>query len=144
MPENQPQGENAVDATSILRGKKINPITGTQTSDDDPKGVWADNVYNNIQMEHAAHLLPQTTPGAAEVLADTIKKSAGNDGNVTPTEPKPENEFGAQDDSIKVTISDGEEVNADKKITQGETGPESRPDLQDLSGGASGSNAGII
>lgn len=66
-------GEGEVDKTNIVRGKKINPITGTQTSEDDDEGVWADNVYNEIQLEGAAHTQTQIEPGnVSEEFKDTI------------------------------------------------------------------------
>jgi hypothetical protein len=135
------RGDN-VDMTSIVRGKKINPKTGTQTSEDDPNGVWEGRVHNEIQMEHAGHTQTQTVEGAGEVLADTLNKVAGNDGNKTPVEPKPINASQVQNDAKDVSTNAQEEVQADNKIQQGETGPENRTDLTDLRGGASGSNAG--
>lgn len=129
-----------VDMTSITRGKKINPRTGTQTSEDDPKGVWADNVHNEIQIEHAGHTQTQSTPGAGEMLADTIQKTSGNDGNKTPVQSKPLTAHQTQNDDARVRTTKNEEVQEDHKIQQGETGAENREDLKDLHGGGSGSN----
>ena len=128
-----------LDATSIVRGKKINPRTGTQTSDDDPGGVYAANVYNETQIEHAGHTLVQTTPGAAEKHAEVLS-SLSNDGTKTAFEPKPTTEAGVQNDGADATQTQQEELNADKKIQQGETGPEKRLDLNDQEGGGSGTN----
>jgi hypothetical protein len=126
--------------TSIVRGKKINPKTGTQTTEDDPNGVWADNVHNETQIEHAGHTQTQATPGAGEILADTIEKTSGNDGNKTATQAKVTNENSVQNDDFRARSDKSEEVVKDGQIQQGETGAEDRPDLQDGLGGASGSN----
>jgi hypothetical protein len=137
--------DRMVDKTSILKGKKVNPRTGTQTSDDDPTGVYADNVYNETQIEHAAHTLPQTTPGAAEVHAK-VQASLSRDGAKTATEPKTTTPAGVQNDdpAAQKGHSMQEELIDDKKIQQGETGPENRVDLQGQFGGASGENKNVI
>lgn len=142
-PEVEKSQENfgdRVDMTSITRGKKINPKTGTQTSEDDPNGVWSDRVYNETQIEHAGHTQTQTTPGAGDMLADTLQKTSGNDGNKTATQSKPTNPHGVQNDDKRARSNKREEVQKDNKVQQGETGPENREDLEDLHGGGSGSN----
>lgn len=133
------RGDDNLDMTSIVRGKKINPRTGTQTSEDDPDGVYAANVYNPIQLEHAGHTLTQTTPGAAEKHTEVLQ-SLSNDGTKGAIEPKPTTPAGVQNDAKDPGPTNQEELTQDKKIQQGETGPESRQDLQHELGGGSGSN----
>lgn len=80
------EGENDdVDMTNIVHGKKINPVTGTQTSEDDPNGVFADNVYNEVQIEHASHTITQTEPGADKMMTDTFEQIANDDDEVDGT-----------------------------------------------------------
>lgn len=59
------------DMTNVLRGKKINPRTGTQTSEDDPDGVYADNVQSNIQIEHATHAQEQSTYASGDISVNS-------------------------------------------------------------------------
>lgn len=138
MAETRSSTDKTVDSTSIVRGKNINPATGTQNDGD--QGVPAKNVHNEIQIEQAAHTLVQTTTGAAQVLQDQIAAFNSN-GNKTAFEAKPVTTGGVQNDAAAITHDAQEEVLIDGRITQGETGPEKRLDLESKFGGASGSNS---